>query len=118
KADCPFNPCRFLPLDICEKLPGGLFKISGPKISGGGCMTFDEYQAEAALTASEGADCIYYAGKLVIEAAEAAQPIFKMMYHGKPATAEQMMDELGDTLWYLTGLAGSLGLSLSAIAAA
>jgi len=81
-------------------------------------MTFDEYQAEAALTAREGADCIYYAGKLVIEAAEAAQPIFKMMYHGKPATAEQMMDELGDTLWYLTGLAGSLGLSLSAIAAA
>ncbi len=81
-------------------------------------MTFDEYQAEAALTASEGADCVYYAGKLVIEAAEAAQPIFKMMYHGKPATAEQMMDELGDTLWYLTGLAGSLGLSLSAIAAA
>ena len=81
-------------------------------------MTFDEYQAEAALTASEGADCIYYAGKLVIEAAEAAQPIFKMMYHGKPANSEQMMDELGDTLWYLTRLAGSLGLSLSAIAAA
>ena len=81
-------------------------------------MTFDEYQAEAALTAHDGADCIYYAGKLVIEAAEAAQPIFKMMYHGKPATSEQMMDELGDVLWYAAGLAGSLGLSLSAIAAA
>ena len=81
-------------------------------------MTFDEYQAEAALTANEGADCVYYAGKLVIEAAEAAQPVFKMMYHGKPATAEQMMDELGDVLWYAAGLAGALGLSLSAIAAA
>ena len=81
-------------------------------------MTFDEYQAEAALTANEGADCIYYAGKLVIEAAEAAQPVFKMMYHGKPATSEKMIEELGDVLWYAAGLAGSLGLSLSAIAEA
>ncbi len=79
-------------------------------------MTLNEYQAEAAKTLNEGADSVYLASKLVIEAAEAAQPIIKHKYHGKILSIATVEDELGDVLWYLATLANGLGLTLEDVA--
>ena len=79
-------------------------------------MTFDEYQAQAIKTRQASADAVYLAAKLPIEAAEAAQPIIKEAYHGKPVTVPYVAEELGDLLWYVANLADFYGLSLDSIA--
>jgi NTP pyrophosphatase (non-canonical NTP hydrolase) len=79
-------------------------------------MTFDEYQQEAIRTRGAQCDTVYLAAKLTIEAAEAAQPVIKAHYHGKPLDVGEVLDELGDTLWYLANLAEAVGLDLSYVA--
>jgi NTP pyrophosphatase (non-canonical NTP hydrolase) len=79
-------------------------------------MTFNEYQAAAALTRSETCNTVYVAAKLPIEAGEAAQHAIKEKFHGKPIDLHALIEELGDTLWYVSQLAADYGLSLEAIA--
>lgn len=81
-------------------------------------LTLQEYQAEAARTMQPNAPGAYLAAKLIIEAAEASQPIIKATYHGAGLSLAVLQEELGDCLWYLAALAESYGLSLDAIAAA
>lgn len=50
------------------------------------------------------------------EAGEAANVSKKHLFHGHDVDHEKMMEELGDTLWYLTWLANLYGYSLSEIA--
>lgn len=80
-------------------------------------MTLDEYQQEAVKTLHPAADSIYLAGKLMCEAAEVAEPLFKLRYHGKQVDLTDVAGELGDVLWYVATLADALDLSLDAIAA-
>ena len=79
-------------------------------------MTLNEYQTEAAKTLNQSVDAVYLASKLMIEAAEAAQPIVKFKYHAKDYDTSVVKDELGDVLWYLAGLAQKIGLTLEEIA--
>ena len=80
-------------------------------------MTFDEYQQEAKRTRGEQCDKAYLAAKLTIEAAEAAQPVIKEHYHGKLLDRNELVDELGDVLWYLAVLAEEYGINLSFVVA-
>lgn len=81
-------------------------------------MTLDEYQAEAEKTVHPSADAVYLAGKLMCEAAEVAEPIFKLRYHGKLLDVNATLQELGDVLWYVATLAAAMGLSLEDVGAA
>lgn len=81
-------------------------------------MTFNEYQAAAALTRSETCNTVYVAAKLPIEAGEAAQHAIKEMFHGKTVDRRALIEELGDTLWYVSQLAADYGLTLESIAIA
>lgn len=80
--------------------------------------TLDGYQEEALRTLHPDADVIYLAGKLLCEAAEVAEPLLKLRYHGKPIADDALRDELGDVLWYVATLADALGLSLAEVATA
>ena len=79
-------------------------------------MTLNQYQTAAVRTMAPTADTVYLAGKLMCEAAEAAEPILKFRYHEKEYETETIKDELGDVLWYLAGLAQKHGLTLAEIA--
>ena len=79
-------------------------------------MTLNEYQKLARRTLGSQCDTLYLAVKLQEEAAEAAQPVVKEHYHGKPVDVDHLMDELGDVLWYLAALAGEYGWSLEEVA--
>lgn len=81
-------------------------------------MTLDEYQTEAIKTLHPDADVIYLSGKLLCEAAEVAEPLLKLRYHGRPTSDHEVRDELGDVLWYADALAAQLGMSLEVVAAA
>lgn len=80
-------------------------------------MTFDEYQKEAVKTRTPSADERYLSAKLMIEAGELAQHIFKSTYHGKPLSIDAIKDEMSDCLWYIANLADFYDLNLDAIAA-
>lgn len=79
-------------------------------------MELNEYQREALKTLHADADYVYLAGKLMCEAAEVAEPLFKARYHGKPLDMVDVAKELGDVLWYVATLADALGLELDAVA--
>lgn len=81
-------------------------------------MTLDEYQAEAVKTLHPSADSVYLAGKLMCEAAEVAEPILKLRYHGKLLSVNETVAELGDVLWYAAALAEKVGVSLGDVAQA
>lgn len=80
-------------------------------------MQLDDYQAAAVATASPNIDATYLAAKLMIEAAEAAQPIIKRQYHGAALDFNALTEELGDVLWYVAALAHAYNLPLERIAA-
>ena len=80
-------------------------------------MTLDEYQAAAVQTLHPSADIIYLAGKLMCEAAETAEPLLKLRYHGKTYDEAALVEELGDVLWYVATLAHTLDLTLGEVAA-
>lgn len=79
-------------------------------------MRLDDYQQEAVKTRGEQCDMVYLAAKLAIEAGEAAQPVVKHVYHDKPLDVGEVLDELGDVLWYAAVLADAVGLNLSYVA--
>ena len=82
-------------------------------------MTFDEFQELAARTDGQTdnrdrlMNCVL---GLAGEAGEVVELLKKKMYHGKAVTIEQFVDEASDCLWYLAGLARSLGVSLDYVA--
>ena len=80
-------------------------------------MELATYQKEALKTLQPSADAMYVFTKLIIEAGEAAQPIVKAKYHGKPVDYAYVVDELSDCLWYLTAAADAIGASLEEVAA-
>ncbi len=79
-------------------------------------MTFDEYQKQAMKTKQGTADLLYSTTKLHCETGELAQPVIKNVYHGKPLDLDAMLDEAGDSLWYLASIAQDLGTTLEEIA--
>ena len=79
-------------------------------------MDFNQYQEAAVATASPNIDATYLAVKLMIEAAEAAQPIIKRQYHGATLDFSALTEELGDVLWYVAALAHAYNLPLERIA--
>lgn len=81
-------------------------------------LTLAQYQAEAVKTIQPGASYLYFAVKLMRESSEVAEPLITQLFHKKPASMEHLVEELGDLLWYIAGLAGSFDLSLDVIAAA
>jgi len=86
-------------------------------------MTFDEYQEKAKNTAlypEIGKRFVYPALGLVNEAGEVAGKIKKIFRDEDGILTdrkkEELKHELGDVLWYLSSLAGELGISLKDIA--
>lgn len=82
-------------------------------------MNLDEYQTAAAVFKFNSPDvperwCL----KLCAEAGEAAQIMERHVWMDRPMNPEDLKLELGDTLWYLAAMAGSLGMSLSEVAEA
>jgi NTP pyrophosphatase (non-canonical NTP hydrolase) len=87
-------------------------------------MDLNDYQRAARRTAiyPDHHRVLYPALGLASEAGEVAGKIKKVLRDqggdfGR-APIEALKDELGDVLWYVAALAGDLGLSLEAIAAA
>lgn len=56
-----------------------------------------------------------YALGIVGEAAEVSEHIKKFRYQGHTIEVDEVAEELGDTLWYLTALAKRLGFELKDI---
>jgi NTP pyrophosphatase (non-canonical NTP hydrolase) len=87
-------------------------------------MDLNEYQQAARRTAiyPDHHRVLYPALGLASEAGEVAGKIKKVLRDQSGdfgrAPIEAIKDELGDVLWYVAVLAGDLGLSLEAIAAA
>lgn len=84
-------------------------------------ITMDEYQQKARETAVYPLTfAIYYpALGLAGEAGEVANKVKKIIRDGAnafPKLKEQLKDEMGDVLWYLSTLAGDLGFTLDEIA--
>lgn len=81
----------------------------------------DSYDLEVRRTAIEGLsprdDLLLGAIGLCGESGEVAESVKKHVFHGTPLDREELLEELGDVLWYLTHLARVLGTSLEDIAA-
>ena len=61
-------------------------------------LTLAQYPAEAAKTIQPGASYLYFAVKLMCESSEVSEPLIKQFFHKKPASTEQLVEELGDLL--------------------
>lgn len=83
-------------------------------------MELDEYQVAAAAF-KDGDDGVRWTLKLCAEAGEVAQLVERDVFgrdrHG-PQDPEHLKLELGDVLWYLAAIAGSVGMSLQEVAEA
>lgn len=86
-------------------------------------MDFFDYQKRAELTAiyrgtiEHAEDRLAYTLLgLCSEAGEAAGKLAKAMRAGVPVDRDALLDELGDTLWYITMAADEMGVSLEEIA--
>lgn len=82
---------------------------------------FDQYQFHALATAGVHHDSrtakMNWALGLTGEAGEVANKVKKqVLYADAKVTDDQIADELGDVLWYLTALAKECGYSLQEIA--
>ncbi len=78
---------------------------------------FDRYETAAARTVGDDPPLWYLALGLTGEAGEVAEIVKKVERHGKPLNVQEIEDELGDVLWYLTMLAKQVGTSLTQVAA-
>lgn len=83
------------------------------------CMTFREYQLDALRTSGDLSPwdkirngCYGLNG----EAGECIEILKKTEFQGHPFEPDQMLDELGDTLWYLTQTTIGLGMTLDDVA--
>lgn len=85
-------------------------------------MTLDDYQRSALRTVNLALDdrdrLLDASAGLAEEAAELLGLIRKRAFQGKEVDAARLTEELGDTLWCLAVTAHTLGVPLSAVAAA
>ena len=85
-----------------------------------GERTLEDYQRAAARTMnstlSERERLVDAAAGLAEEAGEVLGLVRKHAYMGHPLDRDRMIRELGDTLWCLTAIATSLGLTLDQVA--
>jgi NTP pyrophosphatase (non-canonical NTP hydrolase) len=85
-------------------------------------MTLDDYQRAALRTLNPALDerdrLLDASAGLVEEAGEVLGLIRKRVFQGKEVDQSRLIEELGDVLWCLAVTADTLGLSLSAVAAA
>ena len=86
-------------------------------------MTFSDYQKAALKTAlypDQGKNLYYPTLGLTGEAGEVANKVKKVMRdsggHVSAEVRAQLSQELGDVLWYVSGVANELGLNLDEIA--
>ena len=83
-------------------------------------MDMDDYQALAERTANRDLDKGHRLANgalgLAGEAGEAADLIKKHLFHDHPLDEARLKSELGDILWYVATLSGTLGLSLGEVA--
>lgn len=80
-------------------------------------MQMYEYQLEAIKTRNDNADLLYLTGKLSAEAAEASQHVLKQRYHGKPLNTAELLEEIGDCLWYIANVCAMLDVTMEMVAA-
>ena len=80
--------------------------------------TFNDYQLSAQATAVYNRDhaVVYPALGLAGESGEVAEKVKKWLCGDKELDREGLLKELGDVLWYLSALAGDLGLTLEEVA--
>ena len=83
-------------------------------------MNFKDYQKQAVKTAiySPAVDTVYPALGLASEAGEVAGKVKKYMRDGGSyiMLRDQLLDELGDVLWYVAAIARDLDIELEEIA--
>lgn len=82
-------------------------------------MDFAEYQARAGRTAgmnqAEGRLAVAALG-LTGEAGEVAELVKKHLGHGHKLEKSQVVNELGDVLWYVAEVCNALGIKLNEVA--
>lgn len=83
-------------------------------------MNFQDYEAECARTTppieeSRFSVCLMAMG-LAGETGELVDALKKDIFHDVPMTIAAVESELGDILWYLTGVARIYGISLERVA--
>jgi len=92
--------------------------MSGPALP----MTMEEYEQLAARTLNPSLTSdqrlLDAAAGLAEEAGEVLGLVRKHLFMGHPIDAARVTIELGDALWCLTTVAGTLGISLERVAAA
>ena len=90
--------------------------------SAGVAMTLDDYQRAALRTVNVSLDerdrLLDASAGLAEEAAEVLGLVRKRAFQGKDVDQSRLTEELGDVLWCLAITAHSVGVSLSAVAAA
>lgn len=82
-------------------------------------MRFAEYQALAEVTLNKGLTREQRMAMIALgfgEAGEVQNIIKKHLYHGHALDKDELLDELGDVLWYLATMANTFGWSLERIA--
>lgn len=81
-------------------------------------MEFKDYQSLAKTTAiyPENAKIFYPCLGLAGEVGEICEKVKKHIRDGRVLDKEDLTKELGDVLWYLSALAGDLGIDLEDVA--
>jgi NTP pyrophosphatase (non-canonical NTP hydrolase) len=80
-------------------------------------MKVDQYQDEAIRTLPNAShrDNVMTCALGLGEAGEVQNLVKKQWFHGHELNREKLVDELGDTLWYIAALASLYGVKLSDI---
>ena len=81
-------------------------------------MRLSEYQTLASRTINRNHhpdDMANHGLGLAGESGEVIEHIKKHCYHGKPLNTDDLLEELGDVLWYVAAIATTAGLSLDQI---
>lgn len=72
-----------------------------------------EYDILAARTTQQVSEPLaFYALGVAGESGELVDRIKKSVYHARPLSQTEILDEVGDVLWYLTGLCRCYGFNL------
>ena len=84
-------------------------------------MEFKDYQKQVqSLTPLEGGNqkeiVARYALSLSEEAGEVIRPLKRHYFRGEKLDRENLVEEMGDTLWCLTQIANAMGLTIEEIA--
>ena len=83
-------------------------------------MTFDEYQAQARLTANPDVEdeMVLLEGVLglVGESGEVADEVKKAWFQGHELNQTEIVKELGDILWYVSRSCDALGITMAVVA--